>query len=141
MTSSKLEYSAGAVIIKGELGKEEILLVKYANGKYGFPKGHLDGGETSGRAAIREVVEETGYPVVVLGGSIGKYQRRSIKRSGMVVQKEIELFWGEVSGTPNIAEAQEVSGWTALKDISMEMFNYAEDGAFYFEKVLTSASK
>ena len=55
------EFSAGGVIVSGS----DILLVKVKNlsGKivWTFPKGHIEKGETAAAAALREVLEETGY--------------------------------------------------------------------------------
>ena len=43
-------------------GKEghAVLLVRYRSGHWAFPKGHLEAGETSQQAAVREVQEEGG---------------------------------------------------------------------------------
>ena len=54
------EYSAGAVVFKRERGKLKYLLIKSFTGVFGFPKGHIEAGETEQEAAVREVFEETG---------------------------------------------------------------------------------
>jgi len=50
---------------------QSILLVKEARGtyqnKWGFPKGHVDSGETPESAAIRELQEETGFGGRIVG--------------------------------------------------------------------------
>ena len=40
------EYSAGAVVFKRERGKLKYLLIKSFTGVFGFPKGHIEAGET-----------------------------------------------------------------------------------------------
>lgn len=52
----KTEKSCGAVVEKD--GK--ILVVYQNNGFWGFPKGHVEEGESEPMTAIREVYEETG---------------------------------------------------------------------------------
>lgn len=53
----KNEKACGAVI-ENEEGK--ILLIFQQNGFWGFPKGHVEEGETESETAVREVFEETG---------------------------------------------------------------------------------
>lgn len=53
----KNEKACGAVIENKE-GK--ILLIFQQNGFWGFPKGHVEEGETESETAVREVFEETG---------------------------------------------------------------------------------
>ena len=52
----KHEKACGSVIVKN--GK--VLLVYQQNGFWGFPKGHMEAGETEIETAIRETYEETG---------------------------------------------------------------------------------
>jgi ADP-ribose pyrophosphatase len=55
------EYSYGAVIYKTENGIPVFLLVKSKrSGKWGFPKGHIEYGESELETAKREIFEETG---------------------------------------------------------------------------------
>lgn len=56
------EKSAGCIIIENE----KVLLVKQTSGNWGFPKGHLEKGETETEAAIRETKEETNLDVTIL---------------------------------------------------------------------------
>ena len=57
------EISCGAVVINE---KNEILLVKTVKGYYGFPKGHMEKGETKLETAIREVKEETNIDIEIV---------------------------------------------------------------------------
>jgi 8-oxo-dGTP pyrophosphatase MutT (NUDIX family) len=57
----KEEYSAGAVIFRHNDEKMEFLVIySKRNGIWGFPKGHIERGETERDAALREIFEETG---------------------------------------------------------------------------------
>ena len=50
------ERSAGGVVFRGG----EVLLIRDTYGRWSFPKGHVEAGETDEKAAEREVFEETG---------------------------------------------------------------------------------
>jgi 8-oxo-dGTP pyrophosphatase MutT (NUDIX family) len=63
---------SGAYLEKG--GK--FLMVKEKNGKYNFPMGSVEPGESIEEACIREVQEETGYSVVITGLRKALYVKR-----------------------------------------------------------------
>jgi bis(5'-nucleosidyl)-tetraphosphatase len=54
------EKSVGAVIFRKEDDKIYYLLLKYRNGHWDFPKGHVENNETEKETMRREVREETG---------------------------------------------------------------------------------
>ena len=57
----KKEKSCGAIIIND--GK--VLLIHQTNDVWGFPKGHVEDGETEVETAIREVKEETNLDIEI----------------------------------------------------------------------------
>jgi 8-oxo-dGTP pyrophosphatase MutT (NUDIX family) len=59
------EVSAGGVVYRRTLDGPEFLLIR-ANGRWAFPKGNIEKGETPERAALREIAEETGLPLAGL---------------------------------------------------------------------------
>lgn len=55
------EHSAGSIIYRKNNGQIEFLIVESVlHHTWGFPKGHLEKGETEENAAKREVAEEVG---------------------------------------------------------------------------------
>ncbi|MFH0969580.1 MAG: NUDIX domain-containing protein [Patescibacteria group bacterium] len=54
------EKSVGAVIFRRENNKIYYLLLKYRNGHWDFPKGHVENDEVEEETMAREVKEETG---------------------------------------------------------------------------------
>jgi tRNA nucleotidyltransferase (CCA-adding enzyme) len=55
------EIAAGALIFRRDKGKPLFLFIYSGRNKiWGFPKGHLEQGETEKDAAVREIREETG---------------------------------------------------------------------------------
>ena len=61
MAEGGLVRSAGGVVLR----QQEVLLIRVSDMKgrpvWSFPKGRLDAGETPAQAALREVLEETGW--------------------------------------------------------------------------------
>jgi ADP-ribose pyrophosphatase YjhB (NUDIX family) len=69
---TELGLSVSAVV-RRRSGSAEILLMQRAdNGQWGLPGGYVERGESVEQACAREVLEETGYRVVV-GRLIGVY--------------------------------------------------------------------
>lgn len=64
---ARLERSAGGVVLRRIEGEVHILLIRDPYGNLGLPKGHLEKGEDSPEAALREVNEETGLTDLKLG--------------------------------------------------------------------------
>ena len=61
MSEPGLVRSAGGVVLR----QQEVLLIRVSDARgrpiWSFPKGRLDAGETPAEAALREVLEETGW--------------------------------------------------------------------------------
>tara|TARA_Y100001936_G_C16043801_1_gene653317 strand:+ start:1111 stop:1683 length:573 start_codon:yes stop_codon:yes gene_type:complete len=66
------EYSAGGVVVRWMEDAVHFLLILDPYGKWGLPKGHIESGENNRETAVREVIEETGLPGVILGQTLGK---------------------------------------------------------------------
>lgn len=68
----KREFSAGGIVFNKS---GQVLLINNASMRdpeksyWGFPKGHLESGETSRQAAVREIQEETGLKVEIVGNA------------------------------------------------------------------------
>lgn len=65
------EVSAGGIVFRrDEDGTPRFLLIRDSYQHWGFPKGHLEDGETPAVAALRETHEETGLEQLVTVGPI-----------------------------------------------------------------------
>lgn len=63
----KRVFSAGGIVLKKVNGDIKVLVTQHSKHKgWEFPKGHLETGETSEVAALREVEEETGVKAKIL---------------------------------------------------------------------------
>lgn len=59
--AARVELSAGGVIYRRHADEAlEVLLIKDGYGNWGWPKGHVEAGESFAAAALRECGEETG---------------------------------------------------------------------------------
>ena len=95
--NSKVDFAAGGIV----LINKKVLLVKnrlrkeyennYSSGFWGFPKGHLEEGETPLEAAEREVFEETGFEVKCVGSKPIAESRYSIEY-GETIQKTVWFY-------------------------------------------------
>ena len=84
MNEVKKEKSCGCIIIKN--GK--VLLIQQTEGHWGFPKGHMELGETEIETAKREVKEETNIDV-----EINKDKRYVLEyTTDKGILKEVVLF-------------------------------------------------
>lgn len=83
----KKEKSCGILVFD----KDEVLVVFHNLGHYGFPKGHVEKGETEEETAIREVKEETNCDAKIIPGF-----REVITYSPKPnVMKDVVFFIGE----------------------------------------------
>lgn len=57
----KYEKSCGAVVFDGD----KVLVIQQVKGHWGFPKGHVEKGETEVETAMREIKEETNLDVEI----------------------------------------------------------------------------
>lgn len=57
------EISAGAITYTRQNKENLYLLIRDFHGNWGFPKGHLEEGESEEEAAVREILEEAGISI------------------------------------------------------------------------------
>lgn len=101
------EVSCGAVVFTRIDGEIKYVIIKSTEGFYGFPKGHVEPGETEEETALREILEETGLRVTILPGF------RTIDEHGLPkkpdVIKRIIYFAAKYSGQEIHYQEEELS--------------------------------
>ena len=105
------ESSCGAVVYREIHGGIRYLLIKNKrSSNWGFPKGHLEKGETKYDAARREVLEETGLHLKIHLGyeGISKYK---IKNK---VDKTVSIFVGTTDDTVTVIQKEEIEDYIWL---------------------------
>ncbi|HEY2806635.1 MAG TPA: NUDIX hydrolase [Gemmatimonadales bacterium] len=120
------EHSAGGVIFRRAPHGGNVLLIKDAYRNWGFPKGHLEEGEESSAAALREIAEETGLTDLVNHGHIQDIDW-FFRFRGKLIHKTCAFFLVEApTGEPL---PQQDEGITACRwlpvDEAMRTLSYA----------------
>ena len=120
------EFSCGGVILDGR----KVLLVQVKNMKgrkiWTFPKGHIEAGETPRQAALREVLEETGYKAVIVRPMIRvKY---AFTFQGNYIKKMVQWYLLKMLGRIGKHDASEILAirWVSLAK-ARELVQYPSD--------------
>lgn len=114
------EFSAGAVIFKRKDNGILFLVVYSARNKmWGFPKGHLDSGETEKEAALREIKEEAGLDnLQFINGFAEKAAYETISKrppfKGERIEKYVTYFLCETNDADVIVDGTEISDYKFL---------------------------
>jgi ADP-ribose pyrophosphatase YjhB (NUDIX family) len=91
MAAARAETSAGGIVYRLDHGEPRYLLIRDAYKNWGFPKGHLEGGEQPEAAAVREVGEETGVKDLAIRGLVGTIEWR-FRFRGDLIHKVCHFF-------------------------------------------------
>ncbi len=123
---SKAEYSAGGIVQDGD----NLLMIKVAKKEgevWTFPKGHLEPGESDEVAAVREVLEETGY-VCEITSPFERVQY-FFERDGELIQKIVTWFLMKPVRKTGSFDAEEImeSEWVPFAEAERRA-TYKSDG-------------
>jgi 8-oxo-dGTP pyrophosphatase MutT (NUDIX family) len=123
---AELEVSAGGIVYR-RAGVEpaRFLLIRDSNDNWGFPKGHLEDGESPADAARRETGEETGLDRLVLQGPIRVIDWH-FRFRGRHIHKYCHFFLFESPDgdpCPQVDEGITDCQWRSL-DEALELLSY-----------------
>ena len=99
-------HAAGCVVFAPCERETCVLIILDQYGKWTFPKGHLEPGETARDAAIREVFEETGIRGQV-GAFIDTIHYDVVNKRGETVRKQVDFFVMTTTQTTLTLQAEE----------------------------------
>ena len=123
---AELEVSAGGIVFRREDGEQpRYLLIRDSYDNWGFPKGHLEDGESPAEAALRETVEETGLNHLTLQGPIRVIDWH-FRFRGRHIHKYCHFFLFESAGgdaNPQVEEGITACRWESL-DQALEALSY-----------------
>lgn len=90
--AQSIEQSAGTILIRIDADEPQGLIIRIRREGFEFPKGHVEPGETSEQAAIRELREETAlFSEVVIGSEVGRIQYE-LEKNGARIQKAVVYY-------------------------------------------------
>lgn len=119
------ESSCGAVVFRKEDGEIKYLLIRNKrSAHWGFPKGHVEPGETKEETAIREVLEETGLNINVLPD----FEKKSEYTIQGKIEKSVSIFLAETSEVDYKLQEEEIEecGWFSYEN-ALKTLNYEND--------------
>ncbi len=118
------EKSCGAIVCTQKEGKRLYFIIENRHHNWGFPKGHMEMGETETDTALREIFEETGLAPTLCDG-FRHVLRYYVRES---VHKTVVYFVGATQNcTVRLAEG-EISSYKLLPlDEAMEQLTYRSE--------------
>ena len=102
-----VEVSCGAVVFTRAAEGVRYVIIRSLEGFYGFPKGHMEAGETEQETALREIREEVGLKVRLLDGFREVHEYLMPKKPGAM--KRVVYFLAEYEDQPIAPQAEELS--------------------------------
>lgn len=119
------ESSCGAVIFRKDSEERKFLLIRNRrSAHWGFPKGHIEAGESEEDTAIREVFEETGLNIKIVPGFVKKSEYTIQGK----IEKSVSIFLAETDECDYRLQEEEIEecGWFAYED-ALRILNYEND--------------
>lgn len=102
----KTEKSCGGVVFTRQGGEIRYLIIRHLGGHCGFPKGHMEAGETEEQTAIREIREEVGLRVSLIDGFRAEDTYLLHGKPG--VEKQVVYFLAEFQGQQICIQPEEI---------------------------------
>lgn len=127
------EKSCGALVYAFHEQTLQLLIIRHKmGGHWSFPKGHIERGETEHQTALREVREETGLHIQI----IGDFRRQVTYSPKPGVSKDVVYFLGYTEDCRTVRQVEEISElrWVELAKAS-QFLTYEND------QLLLSAAK
>jgi len=103
----KYEKSCGAVLFTRLNGEIRYVLAQNLEGIYGFPKGHVEPGETEHQTALREIYEEVGIENPTLLPGFRAVTEHPLPKKPDTI-KQVVLFLAEYAGQEIRYQASEL---------------------------------
>ncbi len=119
------ESSCGAIVFREIHGEKRFLLIKNKrSSNWGFPKGHMERGETEKETAYREVLEEAGIRIRFLPD----FRFRSEYSIQGRIEKQVVIFLATTDDTTTTIQREEIEEYLWLRyDKAMNSLKFPND--------------
>lgn len=128
------ENSCGSIVYSAtKSGRKYLLIRNKRSAHWGFPKGHVEKGETNEQTAEREVLEETGIRISIIPGF---YEKSEYTIQGRI-EKSVIIFLSKADSLDYRMQEEEIEecGWFSYEN-AMKTLNYEND-----KRILVNADK
>lgn len=123
MSAVAYEKSCGAVVFTRVDGQVKFALVQQLQGFYGFPKGHIEAGESEQETALREIFEEIHIAPTLIEGFRTVDEHLIPNKPGVI--KQVVYFLGEFADQEIVFQKEELlSAPLVSYEEAMELFEY-----------------
>lgn len=113
--------SAGGIVTRNNPNKQILLTIFTHIKGLGFPKGHVEAGETFEQTAIREVTEETGLTELKIVKKLGVYSKIATERDGTFIEKDIHMYLMASEKPDFHQDAEEKYDWFDIDEAINQM--------------------
>lgn len=119
------ERSCGAVVLDETQESKKILLIKNKrSAHWGFPKGHIEAGESEKETAVRETKEETGLDIDIIDG----FSCKSEYTIQGKVEKAVIIFLARAKNTNVVKQEEEIDEFVWVDfNTAMRMLKFEND--------------
>lgn len=125
----RVEVSAGGIVYRRRNGALEIAFILDPYGKWAFPKGHVEKGESTEAAALREAQEEMGITGLKVREYLGKadfWFRDRFVQKGELVHKFLHFYLMEAPAGM-VARPQKKEKIQKVEWVSLELAQKRSD--------------
>lgn len=131
----QVEKSCGAVVFTRADGEIRYVLAQNLEGYYGFPKGHMEAGETETETALREIREEVGLRPRLIEGFRAETEHPLSKKPGVI--KQVVYFLAEYENQEISYQKEELLSAPLVSfDEAMKLFMFDNN-----KRILTEANE
>ncbi len=135
--TGRVEVSAGGVVYRNDQGEYAFVLIRDGYGKWTFPKGHIEEGESFEVAALEEVKEETGLRDIMIVAPLGTNILTVRMKDGKTYEKPVHYFLVQTTDSqlsPQASGEVQDAQWFSAEE-AMEKIGYP-DARSIFVKAL-----
>ena len=131
----KMEKSCGGVVFTRRDDEILYVIIRHRGGHCGFPKGHMESGETEQETALREIREEVGLIVDLVGGFRAEERYALPGKNG--IMKQVVYFLAEFADQAPIPQPEEIARvYLLLFEEALRMLPFPEA-----RRILTQADQ